>query len=73
MRASILCTRIAPFYRWKLDGFIAKDRGIAQARNALTERLLKTNAQFVAMLDDDEWPEAGWLDAYLHTQGRDRR
>ncbi len=30
--------------------------------------MLKTNAEFIAMLDDDEWPEAGWLDAYLHTQ-----
>jgi succinoglycan biosynthesis protein ExoM len=64
-----LCARIAPFYRWPLDGFIAADRGIAQARNALTERMLtKTTAQFVAMLDDDEWPEPGWLDAFLRVQ-----
>ncbi len=64
-----LCNRIAPFYRWKLDAFIAQDRGIAQARNALTGRMLaNTNAQFVAMLDDDEWPEPGWLGAFLKTQ-----
>ncbi|HEY2069874.1 MAG TPA: glycosyltransferase [Rhizomicrobium sp.] len=64
-----LASRIAPFYRWPLDVFIAKDRGIAQARNALAERMLaKTTAQFAAMLDDDEWPEPGWLDAFLATQ-----
>ncbi|MGH6871503.1 MAG: glycosyltransferase family 2 protein [Rhizomicrobium sp.] len=63
-----LCKRIAPFYRWPLDGFVATERGIAQARNALTARLLKTDAKFIAMLDDDEWPEPGWLDAYLKVQ-----
>ncbi|HTQ12692.1 MAG TPA: glycosyltransferase [Rhizomicrobium sp.] len=63
-----LCRRIAPFYRWPLDSFVAGERGIAQARNALTERLLKTGAKFAAMLDDDEWPEPGWLDAFLKVQ-----
>jgi glycosyltransferase involved in cell wall biosynthesis len=64
-----LCNRISSFYRWPLDAFIATERGISQARNALTERMLtKTRAEFVAMLDDDEWPEPGWLDAFLTVQ-----
>ncbi|HEY1630060.1 MAG TPA: glycosyltransferase [Rhizomicrobium sp.] len=64
-----LCHRIQSFYRWPLDAFIATERGISQARNALTERMLTTTkARFVAMLDDDEWPEPGWLDAFLEVQ-----
>jgi glycosyltransferase involved in cell wall biosynthesis len=55
-------------YRWPLDRFIAPERGIAQARNALVERALAHKCDFIAMLDDDEWPEPGWLDAFLNVQ-----
>ncbi len=57
-------------YRWELDRFIAPARGIANVRNALVKRALKHECDFIAMLDDDEWPEAGWLDAFLRTQAR---
>lgn len=55
-------------YRWPIDVFIAPERGIAQARNALMARALATDAHFIAMLDDDEWPEPDWLDAFLVAQ-----
>jgi GT2 family glycosyltransferase len=55
-------------YRWPLDHFVAPERGIAQARNALVERALTHACDFIAMLDDDEWPEARWLDAFLQVQ-----
>jgi GT2 family glycosyltransferase len=55
-------------YRWPLDVFIAPERGIAQVRNALVERVLGSPCDFVAMLDDDEWPEPGWLQAFLDVQ-----
>jgi GT2 family glycosyltransferase len=55
-------------YRWPLDMIVAPERGIAQVRNALVERALKHPGGFVAMLDDDEWPEPGWLDAFLKVQ-----
>jgi GT2 family glycosyltransferase len=55
-------------YRWPLDRFVAPERGIAQVRNALVERALAHDCDFVAMLDDDEWPEPGWLDAFLKVQ-----
>jgi succinoglycan biosynthesis protein ExoM len=55
-------------YRWELDRFIAPARGIANVRNALVRRALKHECDFIAMLDDDEWPEAGWLGAFLQTQ-----
>jgi GT2 family glycosyltransferase len=55
-------------YRWPLDAFVAPERGIAQVRNALVDRVLGCPCDFVAMLDDDEWPEPGWLEAFLRVQ-----
>jgi succinoglycan biosynthesis protein ExoM len=53
-------------YRWPLESIFVSERGIAQARNALVAHTLDNyNPDFVAMLDDDEWPEPGWLDAFL--------
>jgi glycosyltransferase involved in cell wall biosynthesis len=54
-------------YRWPLTAVIAEKRGIAQVRNTLIEHALKTDADFIAMLDDDEWPDTHWLDAFLKT------
>ena len=59
-----LCHRTTD-YRWPLTAVIASQRGIAQVRNILIEEALKTGAGFIAMLDDDEWPEDRWLDALL--------
>jgi glycosyltransferase involved in cell wall biosynthesis len=45
------------------------ERGIAQARNALIAEALKNpDIQFIAMIDDDEWPEPQWLQALLDAQ-----
>jgi succinoglycan biosynthesis protein ExoM len=65
-----VCQRIrASGYRWPLDSIVVPERGIAQARNALVQRLLaRHRPQFVAMLDDDEWPEPDWLDGFLRVQ-----
>lgn len=54
-------------YRWPLTAVIAHKRGIAQARNRLIEAALQTDARFIAMIDDDEWPSPGWIDAFLTT------
>src|ERR1700759_4593217 len=62
-----VCARLNT-YRWPLDAFVAPDRGIAAVRNALVTRALTHDCEFIAMLDDDEWPDAGWLDAFLRTQ-----
>ena len=61
-----LCNAMAD-YRWPLTAVIAHKRGIAQVRNTLIENALKTDAQFIAMIDDDEWPDAGWLTHFLAT------
>ena len=68
-----LCLRLAPSYRWPLRAVIEHERGIAQARNrlvaeALTGKALTGKAQFIAMIDDDEWPEPGWITQFLKAQ-----
>jgi GT2 family glycosyltransferase len=63
-----LCGQLAPTYRWPLRAVIEKNRGITQARNRLVAEALAGEAQFVAMIDDDEWPEPQWLNAFLKTQ-----
>jgi succinoglycan biosynthesis protein ExoM len=56
-------------YRWPLTCIVAAERGIAQARNALASHILMhSGADFVAMLDDDEWPSTGWLEAFLRVR-----
>jgi glycosyltransferase involved in cell wall biosynthesis len=55
-------------YRWPLTAVIAEKRGIAQVRNTLIENALRdANVQFIAMIDDDEWPQADWMDQFLKT------
>ncbi len=63
-----LCGQLAPAYRWPLRAVIEKSRGIAQVRNRLVAEALAGDADFVAMIDDDEWPEPKWIDAFLKTQ-----
>ena len=58
-------------YRWPLKSVLVRERGIAAARNTLVECALAEPAtQFVAMLDDDEWPEPTWLTAFLAEQAK---
>src|SRR5215469_6847831 len=52
-------------FRWPLTAVIAQKRGIAHARNALIEEALKGEARFIAMIDDDEWPQEDWIDRFL--------
>lgn len=44
-------------------------RGISQVRNALVAEALKDpQVQFIAMIDDDEWPLSDWIESLLATQ-----
>lgn len=53
-------------YRWPLEVISVPQRGIAQARNALvTHALDHYHFDYLAMLDDDEWPDADWIEAFL--------
>ena len=52
-------------YRWPLSAVIAPQRGIAQVRNVQIEQALRTDARFIAMIDDDEWPQKDWIAQFL--------
>ncbi|MGH6888044.1 MAG: glycosyltransferase family 2 protein [Rhizomicrobium sp.] len=53
-------------WRWPIETVLVPERGIAQARNALVARALEYDGiNYIAMLDDDEWPDPRWLDAFL--------
>ena len=63
-----LCARMRGSYRWPLASLVVAERGIAAVRNALVERALSASCDFIAMLDDDEWPDPSWLTAFLEVQ-----
>ena len=68
-----LCESLKADYRWPLKTMLVPERGIAQARNALVARILsRSDAQFIAMIDDDEWPEPHWLERFLAMQRETR-
>jgi hypothetical protein len=60
-----LANALAPGFRFPLRAVIAHQRGIAQVRNTLIAEALKEDARFVAMIDDDEWPDTHWIDGFL--------
>jgi len=60
-----LVTARAAGFRFPLRAVIAAQRGIAQVRNSLIAEALKDRPRFIAMIDDDEWPDARWIDAFL--------
>jgi succinoglycan biosynthesis protein ExoM len=45
--------------------------GIAAARNAVFDKADALGVRYLAMLDDDEWPDAGWLCALLEACQRE--
>jgi len=54
-------------YPWPLTAVIAPQRGIAHVRNVLMEYALMSDAPFIAMIDDDEWPQKDWIEQFLKT------
>ncbi len=65
-----LCQNLcAENYRWPLEAMVTPERGIPQARNVLIARALDgQDTDFIAMLDDDEWPHPAWLETLLGVQ-----
>jgi len=56
--------------RWKLSYGVEDRRGPSFARNHAVRMALRENPDFIAMLDDDEYPSPGWLRALLAVQAR---
>jgi len=46
----------------------AEQAGLSAARNRAAEHALSSNPHLIAFLDDDEWPQPGWLNALLRVQ-----
>jgi len=58
-------------FRHTLTAFVIADRGISQVRNALVAKALAMpRVQYLAMIDDDEVPEPGWIEGLLDARAR---
>lgn len=58
-------------YPHPIEAIAVTERGIAQVRNALVARAIaRPETRFIAMIDDDEWPEPNWIEALLAAQAR---
>lgn len=53
-----------------LELVVELEPGISAARNAAVAAVRKLGAKTMAMLDDDEWPPAGWLEALIAERDR---
>ncbi|WFU07154.1 glycosyltransferase (plasmid) [Rhizobium sp. CB3171] len=54
---------------FSLTAITVAKRGISQVRNALIAEALKDpRVEFIAMIDDDEWPLSGWIQSLLAAQ-----
>lgn len=63
-----VCEHVAQNYRWPLTCVAERQRGISFARNRAVVEALRQAPEFIAMLDDDEWPERAWLREMLSIQ-----
>jgi glycosyltransferase involved in cell wall biosynthesis len=63
-----VCEAMAANYRWPLRCVVEPRRGISFARNAGVAAALAGAPEFIAMIDDDEWVDARWLEELLRVQ-----
>ena len=64
----IVEARSAKGYRFKIECILEPKQGLSYARNALFERIAtKDNCDYIAMIDDDEWPSRHWLTHLVET------
>lgn len=63
-----ICEALPANYPFKVHTLSETQAGISAARNAATNEALNHNPDFIAFLDDDEWPEKQWLSELLRVQ-----
>lgn len=63
-----VCDSLPASYPFTVYTLSATEPGISAARNAATSKALTLQPDFIAFLDDDEWPEPQWLAELLRVQ-----
>jgi len=63
-----VCQSMPADYPFTIHALSETEAGISAARNAATTKALMLNPDWVAFLDDDEWPEPAWLSELLRVQ-----
>lgn len=62
---AVVKARVLAGFRFELECIVAEQRGISHARNALFKNIHERgDCDFIAIIDDDEWPEPQWLNAF---------
>lgn len=60
---------LANAYRFPIDVIAVPERGLSSVRNAMIAWARKDDTlDYVAMIDDDEWPTASWIDDLVAMQ-----
>lgn len=67
--AAVVAQLRSESYALPLSAIAVDEPGLCAVRNAIVAAALQDPAmRFLAMIDDDEWPQPGWLDALLACQ-----
>jgi len=64
--AAAVCAEQGNSSRWPIDYIVEPRSGIPYARNAGVAKAIEDGAALIAFIDDDEQPDADWLDELLH-------
>lgn len=70
-RDGVACVEslVASAYRFPLRVVLVEQQGLTYSRNTLLDLAFSDpTVELVAMMDDDQWPEPGWLEAMLRVQ-----
>jgi len=63
-----VCNNMPADFPFSITAMSETSSGISAVRNAVANKALSLNPDFVAFMDDDEWPEPQWLSELLRVQ-----